>query len=114
MSTSIPEVFEAEMERIFMRTWVYVGHDSEIAEPGDYKMTSVGKEPVLLSRGEDGAPHVVINRCSHRGAAVCLMPRGNVSGFRCQFHGWTFGLDGKLVGDSLLRRGGLRQRGARR
>jgi phenylpropionate dioxygenase-like ring-hydroxylating dioxygenase large terminal subunit len=92
-----PEVFEAEMERIFMRTWVYVGHDSEIAEPGDYKTTSIGTEPVVLSRGEDGAPHVVVNRCSHRGAAVCLMPRGNTSGFRCQFHGWTFGLDGKLV-----------------
>ena len=42
------------MERIFMRTWVYVGHDSEIAEPGDYKTTSIGTEPVVLSRGEDG------------------------------------------------------------
>jgi len=85
------------MERIFMRTWVYVGHDSEIEKTGDYKMTSVGKEPVLLTRGEDGKPHVVINRCSHRGAAVCLLPKGNVSGFRCQFHGWTFGLDGELA-----------------
>jgi phenylpropionate dioxygenase-like ring-hydroxylating dioxygenase large terminal subunit len=92
-----PEVFETEMERIFMRTWVYVGHDSEIAQTGDYKMTSIGKEPVLLTRGEDGQPHVVINRCSHRGAAVCLLPKGNVSGFRCQFHGWTFGLDGELA-----------------
>jgi phenylpropionate dioxygenase-like ring-hydroxylating dioxygenase large terminal subunit len=92
-----PEVFEVEMERIFMRTWVYVGHDSEIAQTGDYKMTSIGKEPVLLTRGEDGQPHVMINRCSHRGAAVCLLPKGNSSGFRCQFHGWTFGLDGELA-----------------
>jgi benzoate/toluate 1,2-dioxygenase subunit alpha len=92
-----PGVFEAEMERIFMRTWVYVGHDTEIPNPGDYKTTAIGTEPVILSRGEDGAPHVVVNRCSHRGAAVCLMPRGNSSGFRCQFHGWTFGLDGALA-----------------
>jgi phenylpropionate dioxygenase-like ring-hydroxylating dioxygenase large terminal subunit len=92
-----PTVFEAEMERIFMRTWVYVGHDSEIAEPGDYKATAIGSEPVILTRGKDGTPHVVVNRCSHRGAAVCLMPRGNSTGFRCQFHGWSFGLDGALA-----------------
>lgn len=92
-----PTVFEAEMERIFMRTWVYVGHDSEIAEAGDYKTTSIGAEPVILTRGKDGAAHVVINRCSHRGAAVCLLARGNSTGFRCQFHGWTFGLDGELA-----------------
>lgn len=93
-----PAVFEAEMERIFMRTWVYVGHDSEIAQPGDYKNTFIGVEPVILTRGSDGAASVVVNRCSHRGAAVCLMPRGNTKGFRCQFHGWTFGLDGELIG----------------
>lgn len=93
-----PAIFEAEMERIFMRTWIYVGHDSEIPEPGDYKTTSVGTEPVILIREKDGLPRVVINRCSHRGAAVCLMPRGKATGFRCQYHGWTFGLDGALAG----------------
>lgn len=85
------------MQRIFMSTWVYVGHDSEIAAPGDYKVTAIGREPVILARDRDGAPHVVVNRCSHRGAAVCLVPRGNSAGFRCQFHGWTFGLDGSLA-----------------
>jgi phenylpropionate dioxygenase-like ring-hydroxylating dioxygenase large terminal subunit len=93
-----PEVFEAEMQRIFMETWVYVGHDSEIERAGDYKATWIGTEPVLLVRDEGGVPRVVSNRCSHRGAAICLMPKGNASGFRCQYHGWTFGLDGELVG----------------
>lgn len=93
-----PEVFEAEMRRIFMSTWVYVGHDSEIPQPGDYKTTAIGTEPVVLTRTKEGAASVVVNRCSHRGAAVCLMPRGNTTGFRCQFHGWTFALDGELVG----------------
>ncbi len=85
------------MQRIFMRTWVYVGHDSEIAEAGDYKSTYVGTEPVILTRDKEGVPRVVVNRCSHRGAAVCLLPRGKTSGFRCQYHGWTFGLDGCLL-----------------
>ncbi len=93
-----PRVFEAEMQRIFMRTWVYVGHDSEIAQPGDYKTTSIGTEPVVLVRDKNGEPAVVVNRCSHRGAAICLLPKGNAAGFRCQYHGWTFGLDGELVG----------------
>lgn len=92
-----PDVFAAEMERIFMRTWVYVGHDSEVPNAGDYKTTAIGTEPVVLTRDRGGEVHVVVNRCSHRGAAVCLMPRGNASGFRCQFHGWTFGLDGALA-----------------
>lgn len=93
-----PKVFEAEMQRIFMRTWVYVGHDSEIRHPGDYKVTSVGTEPVILSRDRDGEPRVLVNRCSHRGAAVCPLRKGNVTRFRCQYHGWTFGLDGALLG----------------
>lgn len=86
------------MERIFMRNWVYVGHDSEIAHPGDYKSTWMGTTPVILIRDGEGMPQVIVNRCTHRGAAVCLMPRGNTTGFRCQYHGWTFGLDGELVG----------------
>lgn len=86
------------MHRIFMRTWVYVGHDSEIAEPGEYKATRVGTTPVILIRDDEGVPRVVINRCTHRGAAVCLLPKGKTTGFRCQYHGWTFGLDGALVG----------------
>src|SRR5882757_4130160 len=85
-----PAIFTAEMERIFMGTWVYVGHDSEIPAPGDFKSTAVGTEPVILVRDEDGLPRVTINRCSHRGASVCPLARGNVKAFRCEYHGWTF------------------------
>jgi phenylpropionate dioxygenase-like ring-hydroxylating dioxygenase large terminal subunit len=93
-----PKVFEAEMQRIFMRMWVYVGHDSEIPQPGDYKTTSIGTEPVILTRDKDEEPRVLVNRCSHRGAAICLLAKGKATGFRCQYHGWTFGLDGALLG----------------
>jgi benzoate/toluate 1,2-dioxygenase subunit alpha len=93
-----PRVFDAEMRRIFLGSWVYVGHESEIRQPGDYKATSIGTEPAILTRDADGRPQVLINRCSHRGAAVCPLPRGNASTFRCPYHGWTFGGDGALLG----------------
>ncbi len=93
-----PRVFEAEMRRIFMGSWVYVGHDSEIAHPGDYKSTFVGVEPVILTRNRSHEPRVLMNRCGHRGATLCQLPRGNASSFRCQYHGWTFGLDGDVLG----------------
>jgi phenylpropionate dioxygenase-like ring-hydroxylating dioxygenase large terminal subunit len=93
-----PEVFRAEMRRIFLRTWVYVGHDSEVAVPGDYKATAIGTEPVILTRDKGGRPRVLVNRCSHRGASVCPLNKGNGTTFRCEYHGWTFGLDGALLG----------------
>jgi phenylpropionate dioxygenase-like ring-hydroxylating dioxygenase large terminal subunit len=93
-----PRVFAAEMQRIFMRTWVYVGHDSEIERPGDYKTTAIGTQPVILTRARDRRPRVLVNRCGHRGAAVCRAPSGNTTSLRCQYHGWTFGLDGALLG----------------
>lgn len=92
------EVFAAEMRRIFLDGWVYVGHDSEIPRPGDYKSTWMGTEPVVLVRQASGAPKVLLNRCGHRGAAVCQLPRGSTTSFRCRYHGWSFGLDGTLLG----------------
>lgn len=93
-----PSVFAAEMRRIFMRTWVYVGHDSEVPDTGDFKATAVGAEPVILVRDADGQAQVLVNRCSHRGAVVCPVARGSASVFRCEYHGWSFGLDGTLTG----------------
>lgn len=93
-----PAVFDAEMARIFGRAWVYVGHTSEITEPGDYKTTSIGTEPVILSRDNAGEVHVLFNRCRHRGTAVCQRERGNARYFRCAYHGWTYEADGRLIG----------------
>src|SRR5438445_5601258 len=92
------DVFEAEMERIFERTWVFVGHESEIAAAGDYKTVSIGTQPAIMTRDEDGRVHVLMNRCMHRGSTICQEQRGNSSYLRCWYHGWTYTNRGGLVG----------------
>jgi phenylpropionate dioxygenase-like ring-hydroxylating dioxygenase large terminal subunit len=91
------DVFEREMERIFGEGWVFVAHDSEIPEPGDYITRRMGRQPVIVSRASDGSVHVLLNRCAHRGNRVCNVERGNSSSFRCPYHGWTYASDGRLV-----------------
>jgi benzoate/toluate 1,2-dioxygenase subunit alpha len=92
------DVFNAEMERIFENTWVFVGHESEVAAAGDYKTVTIGTQPAIMTRDEDGGIHVLMNRCMHRGATICQEARGNSSSFRCWYHGWTYTNRGELVG----------------
>jgi nitrite reductase/ring-hydroxylating ferredoxin subunit len=93
-----PRIFEEEMERIFHRGWVFVGHDSEVPRPGDFITRHVGQEPVIMVRGKDGAVSVLVNRCMHRGTRVCQADRGNARTFPCSYHGWTYDLGGDLLG----------------
>ncbi|WP_213455079.1 aromatic ring-hydroxylating oxygenase subunit alpha [Rhizomonospora bruguierae] len=96
-----PVVFAREMKRVFESNWVFVAHESEISEPGNYKTSHIGLQPVIISRDDDRQIHVLLNRCVHRGAAVCREQRGSANLFRCPYHGWMYGNDGKLVGMSL-------------
>ena len=98
-----PDVFHDEMERIFYRSWVYVAHESEIPNPGDYKTTFIGLVPVIVSRDLAGEIHVLVNRCMHRGATVCATEKGNARSFTCPYHGWEFGLDGSLAAVAMPR-----------
>jgi phenylpropionate dioxygenase-like ring-hydroxylating dioxygenase large terminal subunit len=91
-----PAVFEAEMTRIFGGTWVYLLHESEIPDPGSFRTLRVGLRPVIVTRGDDGAVHALLNRCSHRGAVLCTAPAGTARRFQCAYHGWTFASDGRL------------------
>ncbi|HEX4210400.1 MAG TPA: aromatic ring-hydroxylating dioxygenase subunit alpha [Candidatus Binataceae bacterium] len=93
-----PTIFREELERIWHRGWIYVAHESEVPEPGDYVTRQVGLQPVIVSRDEDGAVHLMLNRCTHRGNTVCQSERGNAHAFRCAYHGWTFNNRGDLVG----------------
>lgn len=93
-----PEIFEAEMRRIFHRVWLFVGHESEVPYPGDYKTVTVALQPLLMSRHTDGRVYVMYNRCRHRGPVVCREASGHSEQFRCIYHGWTYRTDGALVG----------------
>ena len=92
------EIFELEMERIFEHNWVFIGHETEVAEAGDYKSVRIGTQPAIMTRDEDGAIHLLMNRCTHRGSTICQEQRGNASHFRCWYHGWTFNNKGELTG----------------
>ncbi len=96
-----PAIFQAELEEIWYKTWVYVGHESEIPDRFDFVMKSIGPEPVIMSRGKDGQIHLLLNRCSHRGNQVCMQERGNAASFTCAFHSWTFANDGSLMGTAF-------------
>jgi fatty-acyl-CoA synthase len=93
-----PAVFAEEMCRVFGRSWVFVGHDSEIPERGDWVTRRLGREPVILARDLDGEVRVVANRCSHRGTTLCWASRGHGRSWQCTYHGWTFSLAGELKG----------------
>lgn len=91
------EVFRAEMKLVFERTWVFVAHVSEIANAGDFKASYVGRQPVIVTRGEHGDIFVLLNRCMHRGSVVCRELAGNARQFECPYHGWVYANDGKLI-----------------
>jgi phenylpropionate dioxygenase-like ring-hydroxylating dioxygenase large terminal subunit len=92
-----PDVFAAEMRRVFGRTWVCVGHESEVPNPGDFKTDEIARQPIVMTRHVDGEVYVLFNACRHRGALVCLEPYGSTRQFRCLYHGWTYANNGALV-----------------
>ena len=93
-----PAIFQDEIEKIWRREWLYVAHESEIPEPGDYVTRRMGLDPVIVARDEDGGVNLMLNRCTHRGNTVCQSERGNSHAFRCAYHGWTFNNRGDLMG----------------
>jgi fatty-acyl-CoA synthase len=93
-----PAIFAAELERIWHRAWVFVGHESEVREPNDYVVKTIGPQRIIMSRDRQGEIHLLLNRCSHRANLVCEEPKGNSGAFRCPYHGWTFSNTGRLLG----------------
>jgi phenylpropionate dioxygenase-like ring-hydroxylating dioxygenase large terminal subunit len=92
-----PAIFDLEMERIFGRAWIYVGHASQVPNAGDYHQALIGRQSVFMIRDPDGAIHVLFNRCAHKGAKLVAFPDGNAGKFlRCPFHGWSYRCDGTL------------------
>ena len=93
---SDPDIFEQEMRDLFGRAWLVLGHDSQVKAPGDYFLTDMARQQVVVTRDAGGRVRVFFNRCTHRGAMLVHEPRGNVKQFVCPYHGWAFETDGAL------------------
>jgi len=96
--TNNSDLYRRELRRIFGRAWVYLGHESEVSEPGDYARRYIGEDPYILTCDENGEVHAFLDACKHRGAQFCTAESGNTSHFRCPYHGWTYKNDGTLQG----------------
>ncbi|WP_054706161.1 aromatic ring-hydroxylating dioxygenase subunit alpha [Bacillus sp. JCM 19041] len=92
------EIMEKEKKEIFDKCWLFIGHESEITNPGDYKRKKTGGRNLLFVHGQDGVIRALYNSCPHRGALVCRESEGNSRVFRCFYHAWSFKNDGELVG----------------
>jgi glycine betaine catabolism A len=94
----LPEVFAEEQDRIFSKQWVLVGHQSQLAEPGDYFVAEVASESLIIVRDKGAELHGFYNVCRHRGTRLREDRNGHLSAIQCPYHAWTYGLDGRLIG----------------
>jgi glycine betaine catabolism A len=93
-----PEVFDGEQKKIFSRQWVLLGHESEIAQAGDFFVPEVAGESLIVARDKNGEIRGFYNVCRHRGTRLCEEQSGHSSAIQCPYHAWTYGLDGRLIG----------------
>lgn len=100
---SDPDIYQMEMETIFQKTWLFLGHDTEIPKSGDFVTRRLGNDPVIVARASTGDVHVSLNVCPHRGMRVCSVDSGNTSMHRCIYHGWAFRPDGSFFGAPVER-----------
>ena len=91
------EVYALERERLFPRVWSFIGHASEIPEPGDHVTRYIGEDSFIFVRGQDGLVRLFFNACRHRGTQLCAVESGNSALFQCPYHGWTYSNTGKLT-----------------
>lgn len=92
-----PDIYKKELERIFAKSWLCLGHESLVSEPGEYFTTFMGEEPVFVIRGRDGVVRAFLNSCRHRGMRLCRLDRSKTSLIRCQYHAWAYDTAGNLV-----------------
>ena len=91
-------VYDEEIEKVFTRAWLFVGHESQIPKAGDYFTSRMGAESVILTRDKKSKVHVFLNSCRHRGMKVCQYDHGNTQLFTCPYHSWSYTTEGKLFG----------------
>ncbi len=89
-----PEFMTREWEKLWTRTWLIAGIESDIREPGDYSVFRLGRESFIIVRQENGSVKALYNVCAHRGNELIHNDRGSLVQFTCSFHSWQYGLDG--------------------
>jgi phenylpropionate dioxygenase-like ring-hydroxylating dioxygenase large terminal subunit len=91
-----PDVYRAELSAIFGRCWLFLAHESQVSNPGDFVTTYMGEVPVLVTRSKTGEINAFFNSCRHRGMRLCRADAGNATTFMCSYHGWAYRNDGSL------------------
>lgn len=104
------DLYEIELERVFARSWLLLGHEAHIPKTGDYLTTYMGEDPVIMVRQKDGSIKVFLNQCRHRGMRICRSDAGNAKAFTCTYHGWAYDIAGNLGQRALRKRGFLRSK----
>lgn len=92
------DIYQEELEKVFTRAWLFVGHESQVPDEGDFFTSRMGAESVILVRDKLRKVHVFLNTCRHRGMKVCQYDHGNTHHFTCPYHSWSYATDGKLLG----------------
>ena len=92
-----PEFMAREWDRLWTRSWLIAGIETDIPEPGDYSVFRIGRENIIIVRQLDGSVKAMYNVCAHRGNQIVQNDRGSVVQFTCAFHSWQYGLDGQCL-----------------
>jgi phenylpropionate dioxygenase-like ring-hydroxylating dioxygenase large terminal subunit len=92
------QLYRAELKNIFGRSWLFVAHESQIPQPGDFVLSRMGEESVIVSRGTDRSINVLLNSCAHRGMPICRADLGSTKSFTCPYHAWSYSVEGRLIG----------------
>ena len=99
---SDPEIFRRDIDRIHLRHWICVGHESRIPKRGDWFRFDIAEESIILVRGRDDEVRALVNVCRHRGSRVCYEESGNARLLVCPYHAWAYDLDGRLRSTRLM------------
>ncbi|MDE3174502.1 MAG: aromatic ring-hydroxylating dioxygenase subunit alpha [Pseudomonadota bacterium] len=92
-----PAIYQCDLDQVFYKQWLFVGHDCELSRPGDYLTLQVGDYPVLVVRDRAGAIRAFHNSCRHRGSRICSAAKGSSVRLVCPYHNWSYDLDGRLL-----------------